>query len=162
MKEKRSPSEGSAQPDLFASPMAEGVGGRQEEVAPPPGGGGYLQNCRVFKFSAPPPQKSARDPRLQELHDLGLQRVWLEVAETIGVDSFMQMWRILDADPACRHSDGLLEITLKKHSAYLRHVRNRMIRRLHGTSTTEQIRKRVLEQFGEELSLRHIERIAKG
>lgn len=164
MMEKRNSERGSAQLHLFDLPPAPGVGGRQKEASPSAAGGGYLETCTPPKFSAPEQEKKSapRDPRLDELRRMGLQRVWLEVAEEIGVDAFMAMWRILDRDPACHHSDGYLKITLKKYRAYLRFLRNRMIETLAGmgfSNTT--IIQRIKEQLGEEVSLRHLQRIAQ-
>lgn len=38
------------------------------------------------------------DPRLNEMREMGLQSVWIEVAEAIGVDAFLKMWWELDVD----------------------------------------------------------------
>jgi len=41
-----------------------------------------------------PSEKIARDPRIDELRSGGLSWRWLTIAETIGYDSFVVMWRM--------------------------------------------------------------------
>lgn len=161
MNEKRSSTDGNAQIPLFAQPPADGVGGRQPRTPPVPRGGGYPETCTVFKFSGK--KNATRDPRLDELRRMGLQRVWLEVAETIGVDNFLAMWRVLDVDPACGHAEGYLKITLKHYRSFLRYQRNRFIETLAAAGCTEdEIQVRLRAQLCETVSLRHIKRLAKG
>lgn len=103
------------------------------------------------------------DPRLHELDRMGLQRVWLDVAEEIGVDAFLSVWRIIDADPAARHKEGFLQINLKLYRSYLRFQRNRYIEALarKGLKPLE-IQRNLVRQLRESVSLRHISRIAGG
>jgi len=103
------------------------------------------------------------DPRLEELDRMGLQRVWLDVAEEIGVDNFLAAWRIIDADPAARHKEGFLQINLKLYRSYLRFQRNRYIEALarKGLKPLE-IQRNLVRQLRESVSLRHISRIAGG
>jgi len=158
MEEKRSSDHETAQPDLFD----QGVGARQASSNLPPGGGGYQQTCTAPKFSARPAEsKKTRDPRLDELQRIGLKRVWLDVAEEIGVDAFLAMWRILDADESSRHKEGFLQIHLKLYKSFLRYQRNRYIEALAGQGYKPvEIQQSLTRQLREPVSLRHIARLA--
>lgn len=160
MEEKRSPAAENAQLTLFT----DGVGARHAATPLPTGGGGYPETCTVFEFSARPPEsKKNGDPRLDELARMGLQRVWMDVAEEIGVDAFLAVWRILDADPSARHKEGFLQLNLKLYRSYLRYQRNRYIEALaaRGLKPLE-IQRSLVRQLCESVSLRHISRIAGG
>lgn len=159
--EKRSSSQGIDQLPLpFTSP-APGVGARQEETTSPSAGGGYQDNCTVLNFR--PAAKKKRDPRLEELHEMGLQRVWLEVAECIGVDNMLAMWRILCNSPLRIDGSGRLMVPIKDYRAYHRYQRNRYIETLAAQGFShEEIRKILIAQIGENVSKRHISRISTG
>lgn len=140
------------------------VGGRQEAGASAPQGGGYPDICNVLEFQKKRPRQkngAARDVRLDELRKMGLQRVWLDVAEAIGADAFLAMWRIIDADPATQHNDTSLRLSLRVYRSYLRFQRNRYIEALatQGVPPLE-IKRRLERQLCETVSLRHITRIA--
>ncbi|MGE0358617.1 MAG: hypothetical protein AB7P08_17075 [Burkholderiales bacterium] len=95
---------------------------------------------------------------------MGLQAYWIEVAETIGVDAFLAMWRILDREPSVwlePAGSGSL-IPLRRYDSYRRFLRNRYIECLHeGGLSIEEIRARVAEQIGDSLTERHIYRLRK-
>lgn len=137
---------------------APGVGGRQGDSPTPGRGGGYQDSCTVLEFSRRAP---ADDPRLDELRRIGLQRVWIEVAQRIGVDAFLEVWRVLDADPSS-YTGGRLVVPLRLYRSYLRFQRNRYIEALsaRGLSPRE-IQRRVQQQLCESVSLRNIHRIGK-
>jgi len=140
------------------------VGARQGQTDPRLAGGGYPETCTVLKFSARPPEaEKNRDPRLNELQRIGLKRVWLDVAAEIGVDAFLAMWRILDADESSRHKEGFLQIHLKLYRSFLRYQRNRYIEALaaQGYKPIE-IQHSLTRQLREPVSLRHISRLACG
>lgn len=160
MSDKRSLEGKNAQPDLFD----DGVGARQEDAHPPAGGGGYQETCRVLNFSArPPAPKNGGDPRLSELEQMGLQAVWLNVAAEIGVDAFLSMWRVIDADPASHNKEGFLQLGLKNYRSYLRFQRNRYIESLAAQGLKPlDIRLHLARHFRESVSLRHISRISCG
>jgi hypothetical protein len=146
----------------YTDDMFGGEGGRQEAPSLPPGGGGYQNKCTVLNFDASSAQKKI-DPRLQELRDMGLQRVWLDVAEEIGVDDFLKVWRILDssdAGQARKGEDGRIMIPIRCYDSFLRYQRNRYIESLTkmGMKPNE-IRKRLNEQLCEQISIRHISRL---
>lgn len=147
---------------LTPSKGAHGVGGRQAEAPSPPGGGGYLDTCGFFKIR-PAEDPKKRDPRLDELSAMGMPRTWLQVAETIGVDAFLQMWRILDADDAMlanghlRGAGMVIEVRLRPYRSYLRFQRNRYIETLAALKVPcATIRDMLKRQLGEEISERHI------
>ena len=160
MEEKRSSKHGRAQHDAITG----GVGARQGSASLPLEGGGYPETCTVLEFSARPPESEKnRDPRLGELQRIGLKRVWLDVAEEIGVDSFLAMWRILDSDESSRHKEGFLQIHLKLYRSFLRYQRNRYIEALSAQGYKPiEIQHCLSRQLREPVSLRHISRLACG
>lgn len=165
MKEKRSPAGESAQLYLLPGLADEGVGARQTSQPPQAGGGGYLDIRSGPKFGKKTPaaeNPAARDPRLDELHHMGLARCWLEVAEAIGADAFLTLWRILDADQANWHNDSILRVRLRPYRSYLRYQRNRFIEALAEQGLRpDEIQRRLRRQFGESVSNRHITRLSR-
>lgn len=94
---------------------------------------------------------------------MGLQRVWLDVADAIGADAFLTLWRILDADPSTQHNDTSLRISLRVYRSYLRFQRNRYIEALASQGVpVPEIKRRIERQLCETVSLRHITRLAAG
>lgn len=140
----------------------DGVGGRQGAPLSPGRGGGYLDECTAPEFlkKTAALEKKMRDPRLDELRRIGLQRPWIEVAEAIGVDAVLTLWRILDADPSSSCNGTTLRVPLRSWKTYLRYQRNRYIEdlRQRGLSYRE-IQRRVLVQLGEKLHVDHIRMI---
>lgn len=157
--EKRSSAAGIDQAQGGDGGLQQGVGGRQAEPPPPAGGGGYQDTCGFFKFwPAAAPKK--RDPRLDELSAMGMPRTWLQVAEAIGFDAFLQMWRILDADESL-HEDNMVKAYLRPYRSYLRFQRNRYIETLAALKVPcATIRDMLKRQLGEEISERHIFNLA--
>lgn len=164
MNEKRSPEGESAQLPLPLGRPGEGVGARQGDPGPQDGGGGYQDVCTVLEFqkNSPTSKKSApRDPRLEEFRRMGLGRVWLQVAEEIGADAFLAVWRILDADPSSWHNETILRVMLRPYRSYLRYQRNRFIEVMVAQGLKpHEIKRRLVRQLGENVSHRHIERLA--
>lgn len=158
--EKRNSERGTDQVQGDDQGLPQGVGGRQAALPPPAGGGGYLDICTVFKFRGGDGQKK-RDPRLDELISMGLPRTWLQVAEAIGVDAFLAMWRILDADESL-HEDNMVQAHLRPYRSYLRFQRNRYIETLASLRVPcATIREMLKRQLGEEISERHLSRFMK-
>jgi len=156
--EKRSSTTRTDQASVDIDVRSEGVGGRQAESQPPAGGGGYQDNCLVLNFR--PRDQKNRDPRINELREMGLQRHWIDVAETIGVDNFMAAWRILDAEKDFSVQSGRMMIPLRAYSAYLRYQRNRYIETLASMGVSlDGIRARLKDQLCENISRRHITRL---
>jgi hypothetical protein len=101
------------------------------------------------------------DPRVDEMRALGVQPVWLRVAEVIGVEVFLALWRILDAE-ATRNDDQVINPTLISYRRFLRHQRNRYIEALSAQGrTSAEIRARVAADLGETLYVSHIYRITR-
>ncbi len=137
------------------SAPVEGVGGRHGSRSPTGQGGGYQDICTALNT----PLEKKSDARLAELRDVGLSRVWLTVAEVIGVDAFLDAWKVLDQQ-ATHINPGQREIYVPLFASYLRFQRNRFILALadHGTSVDE-IRRKVRTVLCEDISARHITRI---
>jgi len=143
---------------------AQGVGGRQTGAPIPRLGGGYLDECTPPEISKKNAalEKKMRDPRLDELRRMGLQRPWIEGAEAIGVDAILMLWRILDADPSSSCDGTTLRVPLRSWKTYLRYQRNRLIEDLHRChASPEEIQRRLLGQLGEKLSISHIREIIR-
>jgi hypothetical protein len=146
--------------DGAARDQEEGVGGRQAGTPPAPGGGGYQKKCEIFNFLDHAGKN--RDPRLEELREMGVQRAWLEVAEAIGVDDFLKVWRILDADSTNKTEDGRRLVPMRSYSCFVRFQRNRYIESLYDLGlTTHEIRSRLIQQLGEKVSINHILRFRR-
>lgn len=157
--EKRNSEGGIDQVQGVDQVLQQGVGGRQAPPPPPAGGGGYQDICGVFKFRPADGQKK-RDPRLDELSAMGMPRTWLLVAEAIGIDAFLAMWRILDADESL-HEDNMVKAHLRPYRSYLRFQRNRYIETLAALKVPcAMIRDMLKRQLGEEISERHIFNLA--
>ncbi|MBR8137197.1 hypothetical protein [Burkholderia cenocepacia] len=124
----------------------EGVGVRKAQGDGLPQGGGYLDICTDSKFDQV--LAGDHDPRLDELAEMGLPRHWLDIAALLGVDAFLQVWRLLDAAPTVSREGSTLELQMRPYRSYLRAQRSRLIAELveRGCSTAE-VCERVREQF---------------
>ncbi|MCU0988008.1 MAG: hypothetical protein MUE63_00070 [Xanthomonadales bacterium] len=161
MSEKRSDKSEIAQGDLFGL----WVGARQGEAAASQVGGEYLNNCTLANFStlkpAPAPEKKRRDPRLCELEKIGIPAVWLRIAERVGFDTWLDLWRMLSEDESVQHDGGARLPKLRCYSAYSRFQRNRYIRALAAQGTPPKLIQEALwRQLREELHVTNIIRIA--
>lgn len=143
--------------DLFG----EG-GGTAEQPYTPAGGGGYQDKCSILNFGHP--QKTAKkiDPRIEELRQMGLQAVWIDIAEDIGIDAFMRVWMILDADTTNIGDDGRIFVPIRSFKTYQRFQRNRYIEALDAIGKTpKEIKEILTSELCEVISLRHILRLIK-
>lgn len=154
----------------------QGVGGRQSQEPATEGGGGYLNECtppevrqrRTKKNFAKFPANSQLDPReaalLSELDAMGLSRVMLQIAQTIGFDNFMAMWQILDGSPELWiESESGISVRLQRLSTYKRFQRNRFIEAMAAMGKTQlEISRSVTRDLGEKVSDRHIWRLMAG
>jgi len=154
MHEMRNASPAGAQIDWVNDAAMEGVGARQGHDQPLAGGGGYLDECT--------PAQLWTDAKFRELADMGLPQVWLDVAQDLGYDAFMRMWRRLDAAVELRSdTESMIEVQLRRYSSFQRYQRNRFIESLAGTGlSVKEIRERVSQEIGEKLSPKHIRRLA--
>lgn len=150
-----------------AAPLAsssKGVGGRQASKPLPGRGGGYQDKCDVFQIRVG--VKKSADPRLDELYAMGMQQYWLDVAEFLGVDAFLGMWRVLDSHrdimPDAGGRAASMAPTLRPYSNYLKFQKNRFVENLarQGVPPSE-IQKRVQTQLCETISINHIYRMIK-
>lgn len=154
MHEIRSADPAGAQLDWVNDEAGQGVGARHRHDQPTPGGGGYLGECTSSQLW--------EDAKFRELADMGLPQVWLDVARDIGYDAFMRLWRRLDAAVELRsESESMIEVQLRRYSSFQRYQRNRFVEALvnMGLSPPE-IKTRVKVELGEDLSVRHLVRLA--
>lgn len=165
MRKKRSSKAGNAQLDLFGPGDAGGVGARQAEGAPQGGGGGYLKTCTPPDFStsgASGAEKKRADPRLDELRAIGLPSVWMRIAERVGFDAWMDIWRMVSEEDAVRHDGGARLPKLRDYSAYLRYQRNLYIRALSAQGyTPKMVQDALRKNFREWLDISNIQKIAR-
>ncbi len=155
MHETRSAEPAGAQLDWVDLAREQGVGARQRHAQPTAGGGGYLDECT--------PSQLWEEARLRELAEMGLPQVWLDVAHEIGYEAFMRMWRVLDSAVELRSdAESMILVQMRRYASFQRFQRNRFIESLvaMGFSGAE-IRERVKNELGEQLSLSHIHRMAK-
>ena len=138
------------------------VGARHTHDQAPGGGGGYLSICTKSDFFKNDFEKKL-DPRIQELREIGLGKKWLMIAEEIGFDAFMVMWRILDSDELEDNgmSSERIRVWVPAFRRYLKFQRNRFIifRASQDDCSAEELRKEIKKQLGESLSVAHIKRI---
>lgn len=152
--ELRHSKRGSARPGAGDHGSPGRVGARRGRAGTSSGGGGYLGACTSSKFDA--------DPRIDDLRLIGLSPVWLGVAETIGVDAFLAMWRYLDGCPQIWHDSGQLKMWLRRFESYRRYQRNRFIETLgRAGHTVAQIQEIVAVQLCETLNERSIQQILR-
>jgi hypothetical protein len=83
---------------------------------------------------------------------------WLQLAERIGMDAFLELWRTLDEDET-RAGTSIL-ISMPRLSRFLRYQRNQSILDLYrdGLDLVE-IQKHLCREFCEHISMRHIARV---
>lgn len=137
----------------------QGVGGRQATSPLAGRGGGYPGICTASNFE----NCTARDPRLDELVVMGQPAYLIRVAEGIGFDAYMVMWRILDAELSIRTDEGAIALRLRPFRSYLRFQRNRYIEALCGAGLeVREIQLAVRKRLSEHISIRHISRLARG
>lgn len=154
-----------ALPGVIPAPL--GVGGRRRSDRPPVVRGRYLDVCNVFEIDVGVKKSACADPRLAELAQMGLADYWLQVADYLGFDAFLGMWRILDANrnsiPASNRSGGnSMAPTLRTYSNYLRFQKNRFVETLAAQGVEpKEIQKRVASQLCETISLVHIRRLTQ-
>jgi hypothetical protein len=137
-----------------APPKARGVGGRQGLTRPPAGGGGYLNGCTPTKLRA--------DPRLREFAEIGLQEHWLQVAEIVGYDSFVALWRLLSTKLNLINDGKQIELTLRQYQSFERYQRNRYIETLAMTGMSiGQIHSTITKELGDARSYRQVLRLVR-
>ena len=145
---------------------AQGVGARQTNPSASAAGGGYLEIYTFSEFGFRPSEKNRaaapeKDPRLQQLREIGLNHIWQEVAGAIGYDNFIKMWQILDGHDEIRRPDGAILTALRAYRAQKRYQRDRfgvLIKRKFGNAAAVE---RVERQMCEKVGSSHISRVAQ-
>ena len=157
--ETRSAAPAGAAGQALADGLAQGVGGRQADLFPSDGGGGYLDECNSLKV--------LEEAKIRELSDMGLPAIWLRIANAIGYDDFLQLWRILDTAAELREirrseNESMIEVQLRRYSSFKRYQRNRWVEDLarHGLPTVA-IQQAVKRRLGEKLDSSHIRKLAR-
>ncbi|MFN2309672.1 MAG: hypothetical protein ABR553_08035 [Gammaproteobacteria bacterium] len=91
---------------------------------------------------------------------MGMHPRWLRIAEEIGIDAFLSMWRLLDENPP-NMPGSTVYVSMPRFTRFLRYQRNRFIEALvvAGVGSPE-IKKRVAVELCEDVSVRHIDRIS--
>lgn len=135
------------------------VGGRQSPLRLPAVGGGYQDVCTIFGAGAAAAaalRAAVDDPRIRELREVGIPRVWIRVARAIGFDAFVTMWQVLMKE---EHVDDRCRVVVPNYGRYLRFQRNRLIRQLIAEGFgVDEIRVEVKKATGEDVSESHIRR----
>lgn len=139
-------------PDPAAEPgVAEGRPGRPRR---PRRGGSYPGASGAPDLPA--------DIRLRELEEIGLQRIWLTVAQQIGVDNFFAMWKLLSTRPELINDDNQIEIRLRRFASYQKYQRNRYIETLvRAGMKPSEVRQVIRRDLGENLTDRHVQRLCR-
>lgn len=159
MPEKRNSTAEVAQMDLFGRAPAGGVGARQAGTASPGRGGECLEMCGSQNVEA---CGTDADPRFAELRQIGLPRAWMVVAETVGFDAWLEVWRRLSADERLLHDGGQRMPKLRSYDAYLRHQRNRYIEALASRGmSVAQVARAVARNLREPLDEKHVAKIMR-
>ncbi|PHS25942.1 MAG: hypothetical protein COA83_04580 [Methylophaga sp.] len=134
----------------------EGVGARHMDGNNHQWGGGYLDICTDLEVS----KKNSRDPRLDELADMGIGGFWRSLADDIGFDAFMVVWNSLSCH-ASGGDDGH-RVYIPRYDAFMRYQRNRMILSLSSTGLkARDIRERVISDLREHVSINHINKLIR-
>ncbi|MEN6305794.1 MAG: hypothetical protein ABFD96_23920 [Armatimonadia bacterium] len=100
--------------------------------------------------------------KLRELADMGLPRVFLDVATAIGYDNFLTMWRILDSAVELRSdSDSMIELQMRRFRSFQRYQRNRFIEALAPFLSESEIHAKVTAELGENITRKHLHKILR-
>lgn len=133
-------------------PSHRGVGGRQGGSGPRQGGGGYL-NGRT-------PPEFRKDIRLRELSEIGLSKIWLDIAAAVGYDQFIGIWKNISSKPELRDDSNQVALTIRPFRAYERYQRNRYIDTLVAAGLRpSQVHEVVRHDLGENLTVSQITRL---
>lgn len=144
-------------PGMISTPPGDnnaqgGVGARHKASQPPVGVGEYLDICSISDsdFTA---SIRKNDPRIKSLRDMKIGATWVRIAEEIGFEAFMGLWKILGQDESTR-------IRMPPYTKWARYQRNLLIKQLASDGyRSDQIKQRVKRELCEDVSLRHIARI---
>ncbi len=136
--------------------QCQGVGARHSDTRSLPRGGGYLDICTTFEVS----EKKSRDPRISELHDMGISGFWRSLAEDIGFDAFLVVWESM-SNQALNSDDGH-RVYVPRYDAFMRYQRNRFIVALAGNGLkAKEIKEQVMHALGDDITTNHISRLIR-
>ncbi len=139
-----------------------GVGGRQGECQALIEGGGYLDECIISDPSLKKSCAAANDLRLDDLRTIGLSHKLMAVADLVGFDLFIQIWKIIDDYSVGSYAplSTPKRIHVPRFTSYLALQRNKYIASLSEEGlTVGEIRTRIKAELCEVLSERHIFRL---
>jgi len=113
-----------------------------------------------YEFSVPA-EKKFSDPRIYQLEAMALRRTFIDVAEAIGFDAFMTMWKIFSADPTFRdQGPSAMRIVMRPIDAFERYQRNRYIEYLFASGLTDaEVLDRLDKQLGVDLADSSVRRL---
>lgn len=144
--------------DTHVSVDVIGVGGRREHDPSPRRGGGYLDVCT--KNAGAFYEKMLTDKRISDLRRHGLADIWIEIAERIGYDAFLQMWQILDKKNIDAGICDNNRIRVPVFSRFIKFQRNKYICQLDALGKSPKTIKHIIKtELSENLSTTHIYRI---
>ena len=130
---------------------------------PLPGvGGGYQDSCSGAGAAVGPPGAggAARDPRIEELRRVGIGRVWIRVAESVGFEAFLLVWQVLASDDSVQ--DERSRVLVPSPTRYQLHQRNLLIKTLASEGVeVPAICDRVNRELGENLSPKRVKRLLR-
>jgi len=140
--------------------LTTGVGGRRGSAPDPRGGGGYLNICNI---TGEPLRGAGGDsPRISELREMGLGQLWIDLAEAVGIETFILVWSHLDKENLISSKRARIpcRILVPHFHSFLRYQRNKYICHLadSGMSPAD-IKKEISDRLGENISQRHLRRI---
>jgi hypothetical protein len=111
------------------------VGARHRSTPPPAGGGGYQDICRKPVDGVDGSAKFFRENlklTIEDLKKIGLAGKWLEIAERVGIEMWLEIWPILDREnigqpPNLRSST---RVRVPMYVNYVRFIRNQYIHQM--------------------------------
>lgn len=111
------------------------VGARPGSTHPPAGGGGYQDICRNPVAAVGGSAKIFRENlklTIDDLKKIGITGKWLEVAERVGIDTWLEIWTILDRENVSQPLSmrDSIRVRIPMYSNFIRFVRNRYIHQM--------------------------------
>ena len=108
------------------------LGGRHNNPPPSTGGGGYLDICRILATADRPIQKIFEkkiEVTITDLKTIGLSGKWLEIAEKVGVETWLEIWQILDRENINQpvNMRDALRVRIPAYSRLMKFARNKYI-----------------------------------
>ncbi len=104
-------------------------------------------------------QGAIQDERILELRKIGISNWLILLAEEIGYDNMLIVWRRLSYEAG---KYGEHRIRIQRWTSFMRYQRNQLIFSLNDEGkTAKQIRKYLLSGLGESPAIIHIDRIIK-